>query len=266
MLAYTSLLGRPTRDSRPAPVRVAGIKKLARKTLPNWPVPLAMIPSGKNSFKLASIAPANGRCGRARSGSLIACGPLAFRTSGWLARSSLPDDKECNVLRLDEMVSSMQCCTGIQDRAAEALKAVLHQVSQIKLKGIDVDSPHADLKVDILAHHRRARAQPHAGVQGTEPAAGPSMSAWRLKSFGARPRGLPETRRRCLLRLVFRRRLGRCAGKARPAFSTWKGMRASTWAKSLSASVPVPQSRDALCIFGLGANRRSIEGAASSTA
>lgn len=47
------------------------------------------------------------------------------------------------------MPDSMQAA---RNKAAEALKLVLHQVSQIKLKGIDVDSPHADLKVDILAH------------------------------------------------------------------------------------------------------------------
>lgn len=39
-----------------------------------------------------------------------------------------------------------------RNRAAEALQSVLRQVSQIKLKDIDVDSPRADLKVDILAH------------------------------------------------------------------------------------------------------------------
>ena len=36
--------------------------------------------------------------------------------------------------------------------AVEALRAVLHQVSQIKLKRIDIDSPRPDLKIDILAH------------------------------------------------------------------------------------------------------------------
>ncbi len=36
--------------------------------------------------------------------------------------------------------------------AVEALKGVLRQVSQIKVKGIDFESPHPDLKVDILAH------------------------------------------------------------------------------------------------------------------
>src|ERR1017187_9368701 len=36
--------------------------------------------------------------------------------------------------------------------AAEALKTVLHQVSQIKLKGIEFEPPHPDLKVDLLAH------------------------------------------------------------------------------------------------------------------
>lgn len=47
-------------------------------------------------------------------------------------------------------------------RAAEALKSVLHQVSQVKLKRVDLtgfdprgfnsDAPQADLKVDLLAH------------------------------------------------------------------------------------------------------------------
>ena len=48
-----------------------------------------------------------------------------------------------------EMIDSVQTA---KNRAAEALKAVLHQVSQIKLTRIDFDSPHPDLKVDILAH------------------------------------------------------------------------------------------------------------------
>jgi len=39
-----------------------------------------------------------------------------------------------------------------KSRAAEALMSVLHQVSQIKLKGIDLESPRPDLRVDILAH------------------------------------------------------------------------------------------------------------------
>lgn len=39
-----------------------------------------------------------------------------------------------------------------RDQAVESLKAALHQVSQIKLKHIDFDSPRPDLKVDILAH------------------------------------------------------------------------------------------------------------------
>ncbi|MGC1461386.1 MAG: hypothetical protein WA802_04240 [Terracidiphilus sp.] len=47
------------------------------------------------------------------------------------------------------VADSMQAARG---RAAEALKVVLHQVSQIKLKGMDVDSPRPDLRVDILAH------------------------------------------------------------------------------------------------------------------
>jgi len=40
----------------------------------------------------------------------------------------------------------------VKSRAAEALKSVLHQVSQIKLRKIDNDSPGPDLKVDMLAH------------------------------------------------------------------------------------------------------------------
>jgi len=47
-----------------------------------------------------------------------------------------------------EMVNSVK---SAKNRAAEALKAVLHQVSQVKLTRIDFDSPHPDLKVDILA-------------------------------------------------------------------------------------------------------------------
>lgn len=42
--------------------------------------------------------------------------------------------------------------TSAKGRAAEALKAVLHQVSQIKVKDMDFESHHADLRVDILAH------------------------------------------------------------------------------------------------------------------
>ena len=53
------------------------------------------------------------------------------------------------------MVSSMHTA---KSRAAEALKSVLHQVSQVKLKNIDLPDP--DLKIDIVAHvdvhgHRR---------------------------------------------------------------------------------------------------------------
>ena len=53
------------------------------------------------------------------------------------------------------MVNSMQTA---RSRAAEALKAVLHQVSQVKLHTIDLPDP--DLKIDIVAHvdvhgHRR---------------------------------------------------------------------------------------------------------------
>jgi hypothetical protein len=47
------------------------------------------------------------------------------------------------------MVDSMQTA---KSRAADALKAVLHQISQIKVSGIDIDSPRPDLKIDILAH------------------------------------------------------------------------------------------------------------------
>lgn len=47
------------------------------------------------------------------------------------------------------MVSSVN---AVRRHAAEALKSVLRQVSQIKLKEIDLDSPRPDLKVDILAH------------------------------------------------------------------------------------------------------------------
>jgi hypothetical protein len=47
------------------------------------------------------------------------------------------------------MIDSMH---SAKSRAAEALKAVLLQVSQIRLTGIDLDSPRPDLKVDILAH------------------------------------------------------------------------------------------------------------------
>jgi len=45
------------------------------------------------------------------------------------------------------LVNSMH---DARNRAAEALKTVLDQVSQIKLKSIDAPTP--DLKVDILAH------------------------------------------------------------------------------------------------------------------
>ncbi len=41
---------------------------------------------------------------------------------------------------------------AVRNQAAEALKAVLHGVSQIKLETIDVDSPGPNLKVDMLAH------------------------------------------------------------------------------------------------------------------
>jgi hypothetical protein len=41
---------------------------------------------------------------------------------------------------------------SVKYRAAEALKTALHQVSQIKLKSIEFDSPRPDLKVDILAY------------------------------------------------------------------------------------------------------------------
>jgi len=40
----------------------------------------------------------------------------------------------------------------VKSRAAEALKSVLHQVSQIKLRKIDNNSSGPDLKVDMLAH------------------------------------------------------------------------------------------------------------------
>lgn len=54
------------------------------------------------------------------------------------------------------MINSMH---ATRSRAAEALKAVLCQVSQVKLK--DIDLPNPDLKIDIVAHvdvhgHRRA--------------------------------------------------------------------------------------------------------------
>jgi hypothetical protein len=53
------------------------------------------------------------------------------------------------------MVNSMQTA---RSRAAEALKAVLHQVSQVKLNNIELPDP--DLKIDLVAHvdvhgHRR---------------------------------------------------------------------------------------------------------------
>jgi len=46
------------------------------------------------------------------------------------------------------VLNSMQ---GSRNRAAEALKSLLHQVSQIKLTSIDSTSSNPDLKVDILA-------------------------------------------------------------------------------------------------------------------
>jgi hypothetical protein len=39
-----------------------------------------------------------------------------------------------------------------KNRAAEALQTVLEQVSQIKLRNIDIDSPGPDLNIDILAN------------------------------------------------------------------------------------------------------------------
>jgi hypothetical protein len=39
-----------------------------------------------------------------------------------------------------------------RSRAAEALRAILHRVSAIKLKGIDFESPDRERKIDILAH------------------------------------------------------------------------------------------------------------------
>ncbi len=47
------------------------------------------------------------------------------------------------------MIDSMK---SAKDKAAEALRAVLRQVSQIKVKDVEFDSPRPDLKVDILAH------------------------------------------------------------------------------------------------------------------
>ncbi len=47
------------------------------------------------------------------------------------------------------MVDSAQ---STKNRAADALRAVLHHVSAIKLKEINMDSPGPDLKVDLLAH------------------------------------------------------------------------------------------------------------------
>ena len=41
---------------------------------------------------------------------------------------------------------------AVRSLAAEALKAALHQVSQIKLRKIDHNSPGPDLRVDMLAH------------------------------------------------------------------------------------------------------------------
>ncbi len=41
---------------------------------------------------------------------------------------------------------------AMRNSAAEALKSVLHHVSQIKVKGMELDSPRPDLKVDILAY------------------------------------------------------------------------------------------------------------------
>ena len=41
---------------------------------------------------------------------------------------------------------------AMRNAAAEALKSVLHHVSQIKVKGMELDSPRPDLKVDILAY------------------------------------------------------------------------------------------------------------------
>lgn len=47
------------------------------------------------------------------------------------------------------MVDSMHMA---KNHAAEALKAVLLQVSQIKVRDIDIDAPRPDLKVDFVAH------------------------------------------------------------------------------------------------------------------
>jgi hypothetical protein len=48
-----------------------------------------------------------------------------------------------------KVIDSIQ---SARNRSVEALKAVLFQVSQVKLKHIDTDSPRPDLRVDILAH------------------------------------------------------------------------------------------------------------------
>ncbi len=48
-----------------------------------------------------------------------------------------------------KMVDSMK---SAKSRAAEALNAVLHQVSQIKVKDIDIGVPRPYLKIDIVAH------------------------------------------------------------------------------------------------------------------
>jgi hypothetical protein len=47
------------------------------------------------------------------------------------------------------IVDSAQAAKNL---AADALRAVLHHVSAIKLKEIEMDSPGPDLKVDLLAH------------------------------------------------------------------------------------------------------------------
>src|ERR1035441_5914357 len=112
-----------------------------------------------------------------------------------------------------------------KNRAADALRAVLHHVSAIKLKEIDMDSlgPNSmstswrtwTCTVTVIRWFARLR-----------PVADPIMSALLSGCCEAMQTSLPEIRRLFLLRRTCQRRRRLFAGKVIPVFSTWKEMHA----------------------------------------
>ena len=128
-----------------------------------------------------------------------------------------------------------RAATEFELRAAEALRALLEQVSAVKLKEMKSEPPvrgrAAEIlaRIDILGHSHTLACELNADTR-------PSKVRASLKSCRTVPRMLPARPRRFSSRLIYRPRRRRSAKRATQDSSISKAMPACLWARSSSAS------------------------------